>query len=139
MRKYLLNLTILLFLTIFAFAEDARSRFPELDITNCNNYLTHQAMLTCEQTNLKNAEATIEQFYPKLYTFFPQEYQKVLDQSQFYWKQLIRTECKIITGINDPNNQEIKMLNCLTEKYKQRLSDLIYTIVIWENELGHFE
>lgn len=140
--KYYLLKTILLLLSNLAFssADQQALRFPEIKLINCNHaYRSDEAILQCETMNFKHAEEAVTQFFPKLYTFVPENYQATLDQAQIYWKDLIYSECQLLTLASDSAESPAKMLNCLTERYQQRLSDLIYAFILWNNKLNYYE
>lgn len=135
MKYYLLNLILLSANVTFSLPKNLEPDFPELNLVNCHQtYRTDEDIFQCETTNFQQAEAAITQFFPKLYTFVPKNYQATMDQSQRYWKDLIDVECRLIVAVFDPDERPTKMLNCLTERYEQRLSDLIYAYILWNNK-----
>lgn len=137
MKFYLFSM-ILLMLNNLAFSESLPSRFPELELVNCTDaYHSTSDILQCEEMNFQHADTVITEFFPKLYQFFPKNYQATLDQTQIYWKELIYSECQLITGVAEPDTRAAKLLSCLTERYQQRLSDLIYAFVLWENKQNY--
>lgn len=66
--------------------------------------------------------------------------QTILDSAQQSWNQLITTECQLANAVYPTStDRDIKVLNCINQKSHQRVLDLIYTIVLWENSLGSFQ
>lgn len=46
----------------------------------------------------------------------------------------MHSECQLIAGATDVFTKENQMINCLNQRYKQHLNDLIYAYLIWEKE-----
>lgn len=130
---------LILNINIFSFAQHAR--FPEVTLDNCEQtYIIESEILKCEQNNAKQVESVLKQFYPKVREFLPIEQVSMLDLSQQSWDQLITTECQLANAIYpDSTARDIKVLNCINQKSHQRVRDLIYTVVLWENILGSFQ
>lgn len=135
---------LLLFILIFnanmlSFAQHAR--FPEITLKSCSEiYITETNILECEENNSTQVKLVLNEFYPRVRNFLPLEQQKTLDTSQQSWDKLITTECQLANAIYpDSLARDIKILNCINHKSHQRVRDLIYTVVLWENILGSFQ
>ncbi len=134
-----LCLLLLFGINSLSFAQYAR--FPEIALEKCEEtYITDQTILECEQNNAVRAKATLDDFLPRLYNFLPKELGETSTIAQFNWDKLTLTECELAYAMHTASTvKEINILHCINQKSYRRLQDLIYSVVLWENTLGHFQ
>lgn len=131
---------ILCILTFYGIGH-AQDRFPIVKLNNCQeNNQTVAEIYQCEINNFNQIQEKLAIFYQNIQLFLPEDYQKLLDESQNYWQRFTDFECQInaYQFKNDPEQNKLVKIRCLNYRIRSRIQHLIYIVMIWEETLGSF-
>lgn len=139
MKKIIYTILLMLNLLMVSHAMD---RFPSVVLDNCSeNNHTPSTIYQCELNNLYTAQKTLAIFYLNIQLFLPDEYEKLLEESQNKWNKFSTFECQINAHHfkNDPEKSKLVNIRCLAYRIKLRVQHLIYIVMVWEEKLGSFK
>lgn len=120
----------------------ARERFPMLALNDCvEKNRTEETINHCEYENFRLANEALEKFYINIQNFLPQKYYLTLEESQLNWNNYADLECTIYSNYHTHNDAQkaVAKIHCLNHKIEDRIKNLIYIVMLWEEKLGSFK